>query len=137
MLAAAPAAYLAVKLAGACHLVFLGTQSLWHSRRTAPAPVGTHPRPTGGSPWRTGLVGNVLNPKNAVFFRAPPRPAADPAHARPGHGRRTDRLRPRGRDRGRLTGPARPQPRSAAASPAPTARNARPTVSSFSPTGAT
>ncbi|WNF00607.1 LysE family translocator [Streptomyces luomodiensis] len=103
VLAASPAAYLAVKLLGAGYLVFLGVRALWHNRRaaTAPAETGTGTgtetgaetgtgtgtetgtRATAGSPWRTGLISNVLNPKIAVSYTgllptlAPPRlPAA-------------------------------------------------------------
>ncbi|MEU5269369.1 LysE family translocator [Streptomyces hygroscopicus] len=83
VLAASAAAYLAVKLTGAGCLVFLGAQALWHNRRDAPAPAGGGTRPTAGSPWRTGLVSNVLNLKIAVCYTgllpalAPPRlPAA-------------------------------------------------------------
>ncbi|MFE9174445.1 LysE family translocator [Streptomyces kebangsaanensis] len=68
VLAASPAAYLAAKLLGAGYLVFLGAQALWHDRRAAPAPAGNAARATAGSPWRTGLVSNVLNPKIAVFY---------------------------------------------------------------------
>ncbi|MEU4892784.1 LysE family translocator [Streptomyces sp. NPDC044780] len=107
VLAASPAAYLAVKLLGAGYLVFLGVRALWHNRRAATAPAetetetgagtetgtetgaetgtgtGTGTRATAGSPWRTGLISNVLNPKIAVSYTgllptlAPPRlPAA-------------------------------------------------------------
>ncbi|MFD3477503.1 hypothetical protein [Streptomyces sp. NPDC058695] len=66
--------------------MFLGAQALWQNRHAAPA-TATHPGTTGarptGSPWRTGLVSNVLNPKIAVSCTgllptpAPPqRPAA-------------------------------------------------------------
>ncbi|MGW1029321.1 LysE family translocator [Streptomyces sp. NPDC002577] len=68
MLAASPGAYLAVKLLGACYLVFLGAQTLWQNRRAAPAPAESGTRTTAGSPWRTGLVSNVLNSKIAVFY---------------------------------------------------------------------
>ncbi|ELS58573.1 LysE family translocator [Streptomyces viridochromogenes] len=68
VLATSPTAHLAVKLTGAGYLVFLGAQALWQNRRAAPAPADTGPRPTAGSPWRTGLVSNVLNPKIAVFY---------------------------------------------------------------------
>ncbi|MFI0822010.1 LysE family translocator [Streptomyces sp. NPDC021098] len=68
VLAASPAAYLAVKLTGAGYLVFLGAQTLWQHRRGAPAPADAGTRPTAGSPWRTGLVSNILNPKIAVFY---------------------------------------------------------------------
>lgn len=68
VLAASPTAYLAVKLVGAAYLVFLGSQALWQHRRSAPAdPADPGPAPV-GSPWRTGLVSNVLNPKIAVFY---------------------------------------------------------------------
>ncbi|MEU2234052.1 LysE family translocator [Streptomyces vietnamensis] len=68
VLAASPAAYLAVKLLGAGYLVFLGTQALWQHRRAAPAAAAENGSPADGSPWRTGLVSNVLNPKIAVFY---------------------------------------------------------------------
>lgn len=66
VLAASSAVYLAVKLLGAGYLVFLGAQALWRHRSAAPA-VTTESDPA-GSPWRTGLVSNVLNPKIAVFY---------------------------------------------------------------------
>ncbi|MET7931465.1 LysE family translocator [Streptomyces sp. NPDC005349] len=81
-LVASPSTYLTVKLLGAGFLAFLGAQALWQNRPAAPAiatrPGSTGARPT-GSPWRTGLVSNVLNPKIAVFYTgllptlAPPR----------------------------------------------------------------
>ncbi|MET8572682.1 LysE family translocator [Streptomyces sp. NPDC004783] len=67
VLATSPTVHLAIKLLGAAYLVFLGAQALWQNRRTAP----TTEADTGaavGSPWRTGLVSNVLNPKIAVFY---------------------------------------------------------------------
>ncbi|MGW4386802.1 LysE family translocator [Streptomyces sp. NPDC004685] len=71
VLAASPSTYLTVKLLGAGYLVFLGAQALWQNRPAAPATATHHgstgARPT-GSPWRTGLVSNVLNPKIAVFY---------------------------------------------------------------------
>ncbi|WP_308432221.1 LysE family translocator [Streptomyces massasporeus] len=51
----------------------------WQHRGTAPAVAAAETGPAVGSPWRTGLVGNVLNPKNAAFCTgllptlAPPR----------------------------------------------------------------
>ncbi|MEU2421034.1 LysE family translocator [Streptomyces sp. NPDC007851] len=91
VLAASPAAYLAVRLLGAGYLVFLGARTLCQQRRSAPAGHGDaaagakpdvteDPAPAvAGSPWRTGLFSNVLNPKIAVFYTgllptlAPPR----------------------------------------------------------------
>ncbi|MGW3513501.1 LysE family translocator [Streptomyces sp. NPDC000994] len=69
VLAASPTAYLVVKLLGAGYLVFLGAQALWQNRRSASrtALPGTG-SPAVGSPWRTGLVSNALNPKIAVFY---------------------------------------------------------------------
>jgi threonine/homoserine/homoserine lactone efflux protein len=67
VLAASPAAHLALTFLGAGYLLLLGAQALWQHRRAAP----TAPAETGqvaGSPWRTGLVSNVLNPKIAVFY---------------------------------------------------------------------
>ncbi|MFF3337091.1 LysE family translocator [Streptomyces sp. NPDC002888] len=80
VLASSPAAYLTVKLLGAGYLVFLGGQALWQHRRSAPAghggpPARAKPRvgedaspAVVGSPWWTGLVSNVLNPKIVVFY---------------------------------------------------------------------
>ncbi|WP_369362427.1 LysE family translocator [Streptomyces sp. CG4] len=67
-LAAAPMAYLVVKLLGAGYLVFLGVQSLRRHRDAASAlpEPGTCGR--AGNAWRTGLIGNVLSPKIAVFY---------------------------------------------------------------------
>ncbi|MBW5485340.1 LysE family translocator [Streptomyces bambusae] len=95
LLAASAGVYLAVKLAGAAYLVFLGVQALRrpggdgggdggggsdartaHDTAAAVAeqgPAGADratgaTRATGGGAWRTGLVSNVLNPKIAVFY---------------------------------------------------------------------
>ncbi|MEW2395184.1 LysE family translocator [Streptomyces sp. NPDC046862] len=80
VLAASPAAYLIVRLLGAGYLIFLGAQALWQHRRAASeaaaeaasaagaaAPTDSG-QPAVGSPWRVGLVSNVLNPKIAVFY---------------------------------------------------------------------
>ncbi|MFI8961853.1 LysE family translocator [Streptomyces sp. NPDC053493] len=70
VLAASATAYTVVKLAGAAYLLVLGVQALRAARRgghdEAATPVRTPP--PAGDPWRTGLVGNVLNPKIAVFY---------------------------------------------------------------------
>ncbi|MFF2653160.1 LysE family translocator [Streptomyces sp. NPDC058045] len=69
VLAASPAAYLAVKLLGVGYLAFLGAQALRQNRRAAPeVPPGTGTGSAGARPWRTGLVGNLLNPKIAVCY---------------------------------------------------------------------
>ena len=65
--------FAAVKLAGACYIVFLGAQSLYVALR--PAQPGTavagNPGPSGLTPFaglRQGVVCNLGNPKIAVFF---------------------------------------------------------------------
>ncbi|MEW2433455.1 LysE family translocator [Streptomyces caniferus] len=68
VLAASATAYTVVKLAGAAYLVFLGVQALWHSRRNGSGAAQPSVPSAAGSPWRTGLVSNVFNPKIAVFY---------------------------------------------------------------------
>jgi RhtB (resistance to homoserine/threonine) family protein len=54
-----------VKLAGAAYLVWLGIQAIRH----AGAHISTQGAPA-GSPFRQGLLCNLLNPKAGVFFTA-------------------------------------------------------------------
>jgi threonine/homoserine/homoserine lactone efflux protein len=65
VLNASAEAYTTVKLAGAAYLIWLGIQAIRHA--------GAH-EPTGGtgagSPFRQGLLCNLLNPKAGVFFTA-------------------------------------------------------------------
>jgi threonine/homoserine/homoserine lactone efflux protein len=66
-----PKAFLAVKLAGAAYLIYLGTRLLL-TRKEPPA-AETHPGLRGISPWSAytqGILTNVLNPKVALFFLA-------------------------------------------------------------------
>src|SRR5439155_22853971 len=58
-------AFLALRLAGAAYLVWLGLVSLWAARRGRVAHSGRKPR---GTPFRQGLLSNLGNPKMAVFF---------------------------------------------------------------------
>ncbi|MGW5463193.1 LysE family translocator [Streptomyces sp. NPDC003996] len=67
-LAAAPAAYLVVRLLGAGYLVLLGVQALRRSHHARSVVPGTGAPHGAGSPWRTGLISNVLNPKIAVCY---------------------------------------------------------------------
>lgn len=65
ILSASATVFTALKLAGAAYLVYLGVQALLALRRGE-----THaaaPR-RAGSPFRQGLVTNLLNPKLAVLF---------------------------------------------------------------------
>ena len=70
LIAASATAFLAVKLAGAAYLIFLGARMLF-SRRTA---AGAIPATFSSSEtlviFRQGLITNVLNPKVALFFLA-------------------------------------------------------------------
>ncbi|MFJ8161710.1 LysE family translocator [Streptomyces sp. NPDC096136] len=75
LLAASAEVYLVVKLAGAAYLCFLGVQSLRRPGADARAEgngdgggAGDGGRRDRGGAWRTGLVGNALNPKIAVFY---------------------------------------------------------------------
>jgi threonine/homoserine/homoserine lactone efflux protein len=65
VLAASATLFTALKLAGAAYLVYLGVQALLSLRRGEPSHDA--PRPA-GSPFRQGLVTNLLNPKLAVLF---------------------------------------------------------------------
>ncbi|MEU8460670.1 LysE family translocator [Streptomyces sp. NPDC029003] len=85
LLAASAEVYLAVKLAGAAYLCFLGIQSLRRpgggtddgagvgaggsgSSGGGSTSGGPLPDRGGAGAWRTGLVSNALNPKIAVFY---------------------------------------------------------------------
>jgi threonine/homoserine/homoserine lactone efflux protein len=71
LLLASEAAFLAVKLAGAIYLVFLGGQMLVRAVQRAGGPAAVV-RPAGGlrpaGAYRQGVVSNLGNPKMAVFF---------------------------------------------------------------------
>jgi threonine/homoserine/homoserine lactone efflux protein len=69
ILAASAAAFTAVKIAGACYLVWLGIHA-WRSRdlRLLGELGGAGGAAPASSAFRRGLVIGVLNPKTAVFF---------------------------------------------------------------------
>jgi threonine/homoserine/homoserine lactone efflux protein len=87
LLVASEPAFVAVKLAGAAYLVFLGAQTLVHAWRGRPpeASPGAGPRLGPRAAWRQGLLNDLGNPKIAVFFTtllpqfAPSHGAAFPA----------------------------------------------------------
>jgi threonine/homoserine/homoserine lactone efflux protein len=68
LLSASEPAFLAVRLAGAAYLVFLGAQTLWRAFRLHAYEAA--PRGTGRSTvaFRQGVISNLGNPKMAVFF---------------------------------------------------------------------
>jgi threonine/homoserine/homoserine lactone efflux protein len=67
LLVASEPAFLALKIAGAAYLIYLGGQALLAAVRRAP---NGHrlPRASGGRELRQGLLSNLGNPKMAVFF---------------------------------------------------------------------
>lgn len=67
----APAALLALKLAGAAYLIWLALQMLRHAEAPLPQVEAEGPTPrTIGSAFRLGLLTQLANPKIAVFFGA-------------------------------------------------------------------
>jgi threonine/homoserine/homoserine lactone efflux protein len=67
VLRASEVAYEALRIAGACYLVFLGIQSLRSLRRRSPVEEPDR-RSILGTGYPAGLVTNLLNPKVGVFF---------------------------------------------------------------------
>ena len=66
MLEASEVGYAALRIVGACYLVFLGVQA-WRSRGTVEASGATR-RSVLGVGFRAGLLTNLFNPKVGVFF---------------------------------------------------------------------
>lgn len=69
ILASAGWVYDALRIAGACYLIYVGLKALFGRGKTA-APAAPAPR-TGDSPWRAfraGLLVDLSNPKAATFF---------------------------------------------------------------------
>lgn len=70
LLATSPYAFMAVKLAGAAYLLYIGIRALL--ARATPAP-GADAALAGDGRWpafRQGIITNLLNPKVALFFLA-------------------------------------------------------------------
>ena len=67
LLVASEPAFVALKVAGAAYLVFLGGQALLAALRGR-YDAGHAVRPAGGHELRQGLLSNLGNPKMAVFF---------------------------------------------------------------------
>lgn len=68
VLAAFPAMFAAVKIAGAIYLAWLGFRMLRGAM--TPQPAEPAPAPAMGKPFRQGLLTTALNPKVALFFLA-------------------------------------------------------------------
>jgi threonine/homoserine/homoserine lactone efflux protein len=67
LLVASEPAFVALKVAGAVYLIYLGGQALFAAVRRRPAPAHV-PAAAGGHELRQGLLSNLGNPKMAVFF---------------------------------------------------------------------
>ncbi len=67
VLAASATVFTVLKLAGAVYLVYLGVRALLAARRDGGSEVRDAPSRR-GSPFRQGLITNLLNPKLAVLF---------------------------------------------------------------------
>jgi threonine/homoserine/homoserine lactone efflux protein len=72
LLAASPAAFLALKVAGAAYLLYLAAQAIRHGSAlpTGGPSQAAAKRPSLGAEWAKGLSINLLNPKIVLFFVA-------------------------------------------------------------------
>ena len=70
LLVASEPVFVALKLAGAAYLVFLGLQALHHALRPGTRAVERSDGPSLAAPraFRQGLLSNLGNPKMAIFF---------------------------------------------------------------------
>jgi threonine/homoserine/homoserine lactone efflux protein len=68
LLVASEPAFVALKLAGAAYLAYLGGQALLAAVRRRPQPALPARAADGGRELRQGLLSNLGNPKMAVFF---------------------------------------------------------------------
>jgi threonine/homoserine/homoserine lactone efflux protein len=71
LLVAAEPAFVALKLAGAAYLIYLGAQSLWSAfrgRETHPTLERAAAHVPTATALRQGVLSNLTNPKMAVFF---------------------------------------------------------------------
>ena len=68
LLAAWPTLFVAVKIAGALYLAWLGAKLILGAIR--PQPTGTEPTVALSAPFRQGFLTNALNPKVALFYLA-------------------------------------------------------------------
>lgn len=73
VLIAVPALFLAVKIAGALYLAWLGANLLWNAfqaKTQIAAPTGAAPVSGLGTPYTQAFLTNILNPKVALFYLA-------------------------------------------------------------------
>jgi len=77
LLVAVPALFLAVKIAGALYLAWLGAGMIWNALKPGPPASSRQEKDAGkmptvqlGQPFRQGFLTNALNPKVAIFYLA-------------------------------------------------------------------
>lgn len=82
LLMANPGVFLAIKLAGAAYLVWLGIAQLRLARRSAVNPVAAAPAERGSTLWGKSFVVGISNPKAILFFSSLlPQFVGNPEHA--------------------------------------------------------
>jgi threonine/homoserine/homoserine lactone efflux protein len=73
LLTAAPKAYTAIRIVGACYLIYLGIEAVLTARSCGDVPVSAAGRQPSGSLERyyvQGFTTGLLNPKTTLFFAA-------------------------------------------------------------------
>ena len=70
LLATSPYAFMAVKLAGAAYLIYIGVRALASRASGLPGTESTDSPDGRWAAFRQGIVSNLLNPKVALFFLA-------------------------------------------------------------------
>lgn len=70
LLATSPSAFMAVKLAGAAYLLYIGVRTLVSRATRFPAGADAGHAEGHGTAFRQGVLSNLLNPKVALFFLA-------------------------------------------------------------------
>lgn len=70
LIAASPAAFIALKVAGGLYLVWIGVQAIRHARPVGAPAAGPASPETPARLFARGLVANAINPKVILFFLA-------------------------------------------------------------------
>jgi threonine/homoserine/homoserine lactone efflux protein len=70
LIAASPAAFTALKLAGGLYLIWLGVQAVRHAGAAGAPRAGETSAATPGRLFAQGLLANAINPKVILFFLA-------------------------------------------------------------------
>ena len=68
VVAAVPALFWGIRIAGACYIIYLAWMAWTHAVSDSEGPQGT--ALTGMALWRRGVIMNITNPKVQIFFLA-------------------------------------------------------------------